>query len=279
MNFLRQSVLALCQAVKQLLRRWTKPKNDALVLNAAADLTRSKTELMLENALLRQQLIVLKRQAKRPALTWRDRALFVVLASKLRTWKQALLIVQPDTLLRWHRELFRRFWRCKSRSETKPGRPPLTDEVVALIKRMAKENHTWGAKRIRGELKKLGIEVAKSTIQRYLRDIRGPLASKQTWACDFVVCCSHCTSYKPDLASPSSAGFRSPEVHSKPRSTSSFIIHQQAPQCNSSTAQYQGQNPVYNFVVCPHDVDARTNLAHLLHQRLLSLARDVTYAA
>ena len=68
------------------------------------------------------------------------------------------------------------------KSEGKPGRPPLSDEVVALIKRMASENHTWGAKRIRGELKKLGIEVAKSTIQRYLRDIRGPLASKQSWA-------------------------------------------------------------------------------------------------
>jgi len=92
MNFLRQSVHALCQAVKQLLRRWTKPINDALLLNAAVDLTRSKTELMLENALLRQQLIVLQRQEKRPVLTWRDRALFVLLTSKLRTWKQAPLI-------------------------------------------------------------------------------------------------------------------------------------------------------------------------------------------
>ena len=73
MNFLRQSVHALCQAVQHFLRRWTKPSNDALVSNAAVDLTRSKTELVLENALLRQQLIVLKRQAKRPALSWRDR--------------------------------------------------------------------------------------------------------------------------------------------------------------------------------------------------------------
>ena len=84
MSFLRQSVHALCQAVKHLLRRWTKPNSDALVLNAAVDLTRSKTELVLENALLRQQLIVLKRQAKRPALSWRDRALFVLLATRLR---------------------------------------------------------------------------------------------------------------------------------------------------------------------------------------------------
>jgi hypothetical protein len=97
------------------------------------DLTRSKTELVLENALLRQQLIVLKRQAQRPALSWRDRAPFVLLASKLHTWKQALLIVKPDTLLHWHRELFRRIWRRKSTSKKKPGRPPLAGAIVALI--------------------------------------------------------------------------------------------------------------------------------------------------
>ena len=99
----RQGIRSLCQAVKHLLRRWTKPNNDAPVLNTALDLTRSRTELVLENALLRQQLIVLNRHTKRPALSWRDRALFVLLASKLRTWKQSLLIVRPDTVLRWHR--------------------------------------------------------------------------------------------------------------------------------------------------------------------------------
>ena len=139
----RQGIRSLCQAVKHLLSRWTKPDNDAPVLNTALDLARSRTELVLENALLRQQLIVLNRHTKRPALSWRERALFVFLASKLRTWKQSLLIVRPDTVLRWHRELFRRIWRRKSKSESKPGRPPLTDDVVALIKRMASENHTW----------------------------------------------------------------------------------------------------------------------------------------
>jgi hypothetical protein len=158
----RQGILYVCQALAQLLRRWTKPRNDAAVLNTAVDLTRSRTELVLENALLRQQLIVLNRHTQRPPLTWRDRALFVLLASKLRTWKQALHIVQPDTVLRWHRELFRSVWRRKSRSEREPGRPPLSDDVVALIKRMAKENHTWGARRIRGELQ-----------TPFLRKIRG----------------------------------------------------------------------------------------------------------
>jgi hypothetical protein len=115
-SFVRHSIDPLVQAIKQRLRQWTKPDNHTLVLNAALDLTRSKSELMLENALLRQQLIVLQRQAKRPALTWRDRTVMVLLASKLRSWKDALMIVQPDTLLRWHRDLFRRVWRRKSKS-------------------------------------------------------------------------------------------------------------------------------------------------------------------
>jgi putative transposase len=85
------------------------------------DLTRSKSELVFENVLLRQQLIVLQRQVKRPILTWRDRALFVLIASKLPGWKTALMIVQPDTLLRWHRDLFRRVWRRRSRRKGKKG--------------------------------------------------------------------------------------------------------------------------------------------------------------
>ena len=116
MNHIRQSVQSLFQVVKQRLRQWTKPDNHSLLINAALDLTRPKSELILENALLRQQLIILKRQSKRPRLTWRDRSLIVLLSSKLRTWKEALIIVQPDTVLRWHRELFRRFWKRKSKT-------------------------------------------------------------------------------------------------------------------------------------------------------------------
>jgi hypothetical protein len=166
-------------------------------LSTILAVTRSKSELVLENALLRQQLIVLKRQIKRPELTWRDRALFVLLASKLRTWKNALVIVQPDTVLRWHRELFRRVWKRRSRSRGKPGRPPLTDKVVALIKRLARENRGWGAERIRGELLKLGIQVSKSTIQKYIHQVRGAHPQQNwltflhnhandIWACDFL---------------------------------------------------------------------------------------------
>ena len=101
----RQILGSLCQILLKPVRRWIKPDNHAPIPNAALDLMRSKSELMLENALLRQQVIVLQRQTKRPKLTWRDRTVMVLLASKLRAWKQALIIVQPDTLLRWHREI------------------------------------------------------------------------------------------------------------------------------------------------------------------------------
>jgi len=201
MNFLRQIAHSISQAIIQRLRQWTKPDNHTLALSAALDLTRSKSELILENALLRQQLIVLQRQTKRPKLTWKDRSLIVLLSSKLRTWKKVLTIVQPDTVLRWHRELFKRFWERKSKPAQKQGRPPLADNLVALIKRMAKENLTWGAEHIRGELLKLGIKVSKSTIQKYIKSVRESHSSKQKqqpwatflrnhaseiWACDFL---------------------------------------------------------------------------------------------
>jgi putative transposase len=182
MNFVRQSVQSLLQAVKQRLRQWIKPDNYSPILNAALDLTLSKSELVLENALLRQQLIVFKRESKRPRLTSKDRAIIVLLASKLHRRKEALIIVKPDTLLRWHRDIFKRFWKCKSRTQPKQGRPPLADDLVALIKQMLKENLTWGAERIRGELLKLGIRVSKSSIQKYKNSVREPLPSKQTWA-------------------------------------------------------------------------------------------------
>jgi putative transposase len=124
--------------------------------------------------------------------------LLVALASRLRAWKQALLIVQPDTLLRWHRDLYRWLWKRKSRSTKKPGRKSLRKGLVDLIQQMARENRTWGAERIRGELLKLGIHVAKSTILKYIRLVRRPASPDQTWltflhnhasevwACDFL---------------------------------------------------------------------------------------------
>jgi putative transposase len=185
-------------AWKQLvshLKQYTKPLTSGLVIGTLSDTTRSRVDLIAENALLRQQLIILRQQVKRPLLTQSERARLVLLARCTRFWQQALHIVQPDTLLRWHRELFRRYWRRKSRN--KKPKPRISAETIALIKRMARENRLWGAERIRGELLKLGIKVSKRTIQKYIA--KGRQASGQTWAtflknhagdiwaCDFTV--------------------------------------------------------------------------------------------
>ena len=165
--------------LEQQLQRWTQPIQPSLILDTLSDLRRDKSELVLENALLRQQLIVLKRGVKRPQLTDTDRRLLVVLSSRLTSWESALLLVKPETLLRWHRQLFRRFWRRKSRGRV--GRPELSAAVIALIKPMAHDNRLWGAERIRGELLKLDLHVCKRTIQKYIRQVRGQRHSKQTW--------------------------------------------------------------------------------------------------
>jgi putative transposase len=181
-----QRVIALGRTAAQALHRRllaaTRPARAPLITGTLADLARSKPELITENALLRQQLIVLRRGVKRPRCTPTDQALLVLLTSRLQTWRHALLIVQPDTLLRWHRELFRRSWRRKSRATAPAHRPPIAPETIALIREMAVANRTWGAERIRGELLKLNIRAAKWTIQRYMRVARPPRRSGQTWA-------------------------------------------------------------------------------------------------
>ncbi|MCP4164688.1 MAG: hypothetical protein GY759_02200, partial [Chloroflexi bacterium] len=102
-------------AVERHIKRRLKPSSLTMAGGSAIDLTRSKTELIAENAFLRQQLIILQRQSKRPKLSNRDRVKLLLLARATPYWKQALLIVQPETLLRWHRELFRIVWRRKSK--------------------------------------------------------------------------------------------------------------------------------------------------------------------
>ena len=149
--------------LQECIKHWTKPATSVLIIGLLSDLTRSRADLAVENALLRQQLIVLKRQIKRPQLTNSDRFRLVFLSHFTKFWKQAIHIVQPDTLLRWHRELFQFYWRRKSQ-----GKPKISPETITLIEKMAKENGLWGAERIRGELLKLGIEVSKRTIQKYM---------------------------------------------------------------------------------------------------------------
>ncbi len=117
---------------------WLRPVPLAIIAGAAADTTRSRSELLLENALLRHQLLILGRTSKRPRLTAADRGFLVLLAGRLRTWASALIIVQPTTVLRWHRQGFRLVWRRKARATTSAARIPLTTRE--LIRRMAGEN-------------------------------------------------------------------------------------------------------------------------------------------
>src|SRR5215211_6320521 len=99
--------------VRARLSRWTRPGPITLPTGLAADLARTRRELLLENALLRQQVIILRRSVKRPALTTLDRGLLLLLGSRLRAWAGALIIVRPETVLRWHRRGFRLLWRRK----------------------------------------------------------------------------------------------------------------------------------------------------------------------
>ena len=177
---LKRLVLPSVKVLRARFVHWTKPLTSSLPLGTLADLARSKPELGAENALLRQQIIMLKRQVKRPACTKKDRILLVLLARTVRAWKQALFIVQPDTLLRWHREGFRLFWRRKSRAHS--YKPKVAAETIALIREMAAENRLWGAERIRGELLKLGMHVCKRTIQKDMRNVRTLRPKGQRWA-------------------------------------------------------------------------------------------------
>ena len=135
-------------------------------------------QLALENLALRQQLAVYKRTLPRPKLRTVDRLLWVGLARVWTSWRQALVIVSPDTVLRWQRRRFREYWTQLSGRPT-GGRPPINAELKALVGKMAAANPLWGAPRIHGELLKLGIDVAERTVSRLISKRRPP--PSQTW--------------------------------------------------------------------------------------------------
>ena len=143
-----------------------------------ANLFKSQRQLDVENLFLRHQLnIALRRAPRRLRLRDSDRAL---LAWMTWLWPSLLglaRVVQPDTILRWHRAGFRAYWRWKSRGRA--GRPRLCHELRGLIRQMSKENPLWGAPRIHGELLKLGYEIAESTVSKYMNRRQGP--PSQTW--------------------------------------------------------------------------------------------------
>jgi Integrase core domain len=133
---------------------------------------KSKIRLEAENAALRHQLVVLRRQLKgRARLTSNDRWFFVQLYRWFPSILPVVMIIRPETLVRWHRADLRRYWRWQSRR--RGGRPPIEAELRALIRRMSRENLLWGAPRIHGELLKLGFELAQSSVAKYMVKRRG----------------------------------------------------------------------------------------------------------
>ena len=134
---------------------------------------KSKIRLEAENAVLRHQLIVLRRRLQgRVRLTNHDRWFFIQLYRWFPSILKVLTVIRPETLVRWHRAGFRSYWRWKSRSLG--GRPQIEAHLRALIRQMSVENSLWGAPRIHGELLKLGFEVAQSSVAKYMVKRRGP---------------------------------------------------------------------------------------------------------
>src|SRR6202521_3942798 len=139
---------------------------------------KSKSRLEAENAALRHQLVVLRRQVRgRVRVTNTDRLFFIQLYRWFPSVLKVLTIIRPETLVRWHRAGFRQYWRWKSRALG--GRPQIEAALRALIRRMSIENPLWGAPRIHGELLKLGFEVAQSSVAKYMVKRRGP--PSQEW--------------------------------------------------------------------------------------------------
>jgi putative transposase len=137
----------------------------------------SRSAIAAENLALWHQLGVLQRSVKRPRLRQRDRILWVWLSRFWADWRDSLVIVKPETVIRWHRQGFRLYWRWKSRK--KPGRPKIDAEIRRLIRRMPRENITWGAPRIQSEMALLGYAVDESTVAKYMCRHRKP--PSQTW--------------------------------------------------------------------------------------------------
>ncbi len=128
--------------------------------------------VVLENLALRQQVAIYKRTKKRPRLVGRDPWFWIALSEVWKDWRRPLFVVHPDTVVRWQRERFRRYWAQRSKKLGRPGRPPLSRQVRELIRTMACANPLWRAPRIHGELRKLGIKVSERTVSRLLRTDR-----------------------------------------------------------------------------------------------------------
>ena len=149
-----------------------------LLLRTFISALRSHRALALENLALRHQLEVLKRNTKRPHIKNRDRLFWTIFARIWSDWRKQLLFVRPETVIRWHKAGFRRYWRWKSRPKW-PGRRAVPNDIRDLIRTMSQDNPLWGAPRIHGELMKLGITVSQATVSKYMVHHRKP--PSQSW--------------------------------------------------------------------------------------------------
>ena len=142
----------------------------------------SRRDLLLENLALRQQLVVLKQRYPRPQVSTSDKLFWVILRRLWPKWRHALILVQPETVVRWHCAGFKLYWTWLSRHRVRTGRKCVSKELRELIFRMVAENSTWGAPRIHGEMKMLGFELSERTVLRWMRRApRSPEPAKR-WA-------------------------------------------------------------------------------------------------
>ncbi len=154
------------------------PRLLQLLLRTLVSAIQTHRALALENLALRQQVALLKSSVKRSRPSVSDRLFWVALARWWSDWRSALLVVTPDTVIRWHREGFRRYWHWRSRPRPR-GRPRIDPQLRQLIRQMSQSNPLWGAPRIHGELLKLGLTVSQATVSKYM--VRGRKPPSQTW--------------------------------------------------------------------------------------------------
>lgn len=176
-NSIRPVIIDLSTRAKQRLALMFRII--AIVIRSLSSSLRSRSELLLENMVLRQQLAAFKARGKRPRIRAADRAFWVVLRRLWARWADVLVIVKPDTVVRWHRTGFRLYWRWISRRR-RAGRRPVSKEIRDLIRQMSLDNG-WGAPRIHGELLILGLDVSERTVSRYLQRLGRRPEARQSW--------------------------------------------------------------------------------------------------
>jgi transposase InsO family protein len=149
-----------------------------LIVEVLRLIFRSKHDIVLENLALRQQLAVQQRSIKRPKIKNTDRIFWTWLSRIWNDWRSSLIIVKPPTVIGWHKKGFKLYWKRKSR---RVGRPTIDWELIQLIRQLQKENPTWSAQRIQGELAKLGVSVCDNTVAKYMRKPKTDPEKRQRW--------------------------------------------------------------------------------------------------